>query len=568
MSGPWKFRRLVVAAVAAALPLTTVMPVLAGDAEDQYEDVATGANTLRTPMAQTFTPSANGAIDKVNLKLLMSYGTVNITVQIQDTTNGKPATPASVRGTGTLNGKVVLPWTEFDFNPVVQVQANTLYAIVVYPSGNPLTWYDSYSYASPTVKGQMWLASAGTWLYQSSYGKDFDFQEFAVTGGSTNRPPVLTESSQSVTAPEGSTATMTGTYQDPDGDNVALSASPGGTLTKTGTSSGTWTWSQAGADESPLQRVTITATDGRGGTTPIMFNVTFAPVTPTVTIVGAPSNGPEGTGITLTAKATSPSAADQAVGFTYSWTLSKNNGTPTAPVAGSTFTLTPDDEGSFAVTLTAVDDGGNGASVTATVTGINVDPQAVISSVTYSGIVLLPLTPITIEGGYADPGALDTHAATFDYGDSSPADTTAYAASGSGDTTDTYAYKAPGTYTVTYTVTDDDGGSKFATVKVTVQTPAAALGVIANYVSTMSSLNQGEKNGLIAKYRAAAASAARGDNTATCGQLGAVLNDLSALTTTGRLSQTDSDTLASATWAVHRALGCTKVNVAWLNLSL
>ncbi len=117
-------------------------------------------------------------------------------------------------------------------------------------------------------------------------------------------------------------------------------------------------------------------------------------------------------------------------------------------------------------------------------------------------------------------------------------------------------------------MTDDDNGSSFATATVTVLTPAAALGVIADYIAKMSSLDNGEKNGLMAKYRAAAGSAARGDNNATCGQLGAALNDLSALTQNGRLSQADSDALASATWAVHRALGCTKVKVAWLNLSL
>lgn len=567
MGGPWKFRRIVVAAVAAALPLTTVMPVHAADAKDQYQEIATNSNSLRTPMAQTFTPSVPGSIDKINLKLQSTYGVrLTINVQIQSTVNSKPTTPATkMFGSSTFTGIPVLPWTEFDFIPAVQVQPHTMYAIVVYPSGT-LTWWDSYKYANPTVTGQMWFASGSSWIYQISDGMDFCFQEFVIAGATTNQAPILTENSQSVTAPEGSTATMSGTYK--DGDNVALSASPSGTLTKTGTSSGTWTWAQAGTDESPVQQVTITATDGRGGTTAIMFNVTFTPVTPTVTIVGAPSQGPEGTGITLTAKASSPSTTDQAVGFNYSWTLSKNSGTATAPVTGPTFTVTPDDEGTFAVTLTAVDDGGNGASVTSTITGMNVAPKAVISSVTHSGIVLLPLTPITLEGGFTDPGTLDTHTATFDYGDGSPVDTTTYVASGSADTSDTYAYKAPGTYTITYTVTDDDGGSSVAKTTVTVQTPAAALGVIANYVGTMSSLNQGEKNGLIAKYRAAAASAARGDNNATCGQLGAVLNDLSALTTNGRLSQADSAALASATWAVHRALGCTKVKVAWLNLSL
>jgi len=557
-------KRLLVVAVAAALPLVTVVPASAADAVNQKQTIDTGANTLRTPMAQTFKAVLPGQIDRISLE--QTFTTLTENVQIQGVTNGKP--DGSVLGSSSFTGALgcCRLWKDFSFNPTVSVAAGSEYAIVVLPSTN-LTWYDSYGFdAYPD--GQMWLMVNGSWAYQTSYGRDFTFQEW-LTSGSTNRPPALTESSASVTAPEGSTATMTGTYQDPDGDNVALSASPAGTLTKTGTSGGTWTWSQAGADESPVQQVTITATDGHGGTALVMFNASFAPVTPTVTIVGAPAKGPEGTGITLSAKATSPSAADQAVGFNYSWTVSKNgSSTSSAPVTGSTFTVTPDDEGTFAVTLTAVDDGGNGASVTATINGMNVDPKAVISSVTHSGILLLPYTPITIEGGFTDAGALDTHTATFNYGDSSPVDTTPYVAAGQGDTTDVYAYKAPGTYTVTYTVTDDDGGSSFATATVLVLTPAAALGVIAASIPTMTSLDKGEQNGLMAKYRAAAASAARGDNNATCGQLGAAFNDLSALTSNGRISKADLDALASATWAVHRALGCTKVKVAWLNLSL
>jgi hypothetical protein len=548
--------------MAAALPLVTVTPVSAADAVNQKQTIDTGANTLRTPMAQTFKAVLGGQIDRISLE--QTFSTLTENVQLQGVTNGKP--DGSVLGSSSFTGALgcCRLWKDFTFNPTVAVTAGTEYAIVVTSSTN-LTWYDSYAFdAYPD--GQMWLMVSGSWAYQTSYGRDFTFQEW-LTGGSTNRPPVLTESSTSVTAPEGSTATMTGTYQDPDGDNVALSASAGGTLTKTGTSSGTWTWSQAGADESPVQQVTITATDGHGGTTPIMFNVTFTPVAPTVTIVGAPSSGPEGTGITLTAKATSASAADQAVGFSYSWTQSKNGGSATAPVTGSTFTVTPDDEGTFAVTLTAVDDGGNGGSVTATINGTNVNPKAELTY-KFTGIVLLPLTPITFDGGFTDAGALDTHTSTLDYGDRSPVDTTSYGASGQGDSPDTYGYAAPGTYNVTYTVTDDDGGSSFVTVQVKVETPAFALSAIAGHIATMQSLDKGEKNGLIAKYNAAAASAARGDNNATCGQLGAVLNDLSALTANGRLSQTDSDALASATWAVHRALGCTKVKVAWLNLSL
>ncbi|HEV2217099.1 MAG TPA: PKD domain-containing protein [Candidatus Dormibacteraeota bacterium] len=552
------------AAVAVVLPLAAVTPVQAADVKDQSQEVITNQNTLRTPMAQTFTPAISGQLDRLTLRIAMSFGSISMNVAILSTSGGKPyGSPlGSTSFTGSVNPAA---WHDFIFSPTVAVSSGTMYAIVVTPKGY-LTWYDNFSVDTYT-RGQMWLSSGGGWIYQTSFGRDFAFDEWVISGN-VNQPPAVTEKSNAVSVPEGSTATNSGTYSDPDGDNVALSASAG-TLTKTGTSSGTWTWTQSGADESPVQQVTITADDGHGARTPVMFNVTVTPVAPAVTIVGAPSTGLEGTSMTLTANATSPSAADQAAGFTYSWTVNKNNAaTASAPVTGSTFKFAPDDEGTFVVTLTAVDDGGNGASVTTTITGTNVAPTAEISSVTHSGIVLLPLTPITFQGGFTDPGALDTHTATFDYGDGSPVDTTTYSASGSGDTTDTYSYAAPGTYAVTYTVTDDDGGTSSATVKVTVQTPAAALGTIAGYVATLSSLDKGQKNSLTAKYNAAAASAARGDTNATCGQLGAVLNDLAAMTKNGELSQSDSDVLASATWSVHRALGCTQVKVAWLNLSL
>ena len=563
MGGSRTFRRTLVAAVAAVLPLAAITPVHAADSKDQSQEVSTGANTLRTPMAQTFTPSANGAIDRISLLVSTNSVSLTINVQIQGTTSGKPN--GNVLGSSTFTGALPRSWHDFTFNPVVSVSAGTLYGIVVNPSGN-LTWYDLYAFDSYT-RGQMWLSSAGSWLYQTSYGRDFCFQEWVVSGGSTNRPPAVTQNSNAVSAPEGSTATNTGTYSDPDGDNVALSASAG-TLTKTGTSAGAWSWSQAGADESPVQQVTITADDGHGGRTPVMFNVTFTPVPPTVTIGGAPSSGPEGTGITLTASAHSPSAADDAVGFTYTWSVTKNGSPWGASAGGATFSLTPDDEGTFVVTLQAVDDGGNGASVSATVSGTNVAPTAEISF-TYTGLVLLPLTPITFDGGFTDPGKLDTHDGGFNYGDGTPSDETPYTTpSGSGDTTDVYTYTKPGTYTVTYTVRDDDGGTSTATAQVKVLSPAQALGVIENHVSTLSSLSQGEKNSLAAKYRAAAASAARGDNNATCGQVDAALNELSALVGNGRLTQADAATLSSATWAAHRALGCAKVKVGWLNLTL
>jgi PKD domain len=551
--------------LAAGLWLAVVGPVqAAGDVIDQSQQIATNSNTLRTPMAQTFTAGADGQVDRVSLMISTPLGAVTATVQLRTVSGGKPT--ATVLGTSSFSGSVncCQRWHDFAFNPAVSVSKGTQYAIVV-QSSPAVTWYDSY-FVDTYPAGQMWLWSNGQWIYQTSFGRDFCFQTWVISGNA-NRPPVVAASSTVVTANEGSPLTNSGTYSDPDGDNVSLTASAG-SLTKTGAGNGTWTWTAPAADEAPVQTVTITASDGKGGTASVAFTYTVIPVPPTVTITGTPVSGPEGKAIALTGRATSPSTADNAAGFTLTWTATKN-GLPFATGTGTALSITPDDEGTWIVTLQAIDDGGNSATTAVTFTGANVAPTAVIGGVTHSTLVLVPLQAVTFTGGFTDPGVLDTHTGGFDYGDGSTADAvTPYAAGGSGDLTESHSFSAPGTYTVTYIVTDDDGGTGSATATVVVETPAQALSIIDSYLQTMASLNNGEKNGLSAKLRAAIASANRGDTNATCGQLGAVMNDLAALTNNGRLSQADSAALSSSTWAVHRALGCTKVKVGWLTLSL
>jgi PKD domain-containing protein/Big-like domain-containing protein len=537
----------------------------AGDTVDQSNTVATGANSLKTPMAQTFTAGSSSQVDRVSVMLSTNLTPMTVTVQLQGVTAQKPNGSVLGSKTSTVTVACCHQWQDFTFSPAVAVTQGVQYAIVV-KSNLAVTWYDSFSFDSYT-RGQLWLMVGSTWSWSSSFGRDFDFQTW-VTGSGANRPPVVTGANTIVSAPEGAPGGVTnsGTYSDPDGNNVSLSASFG-SLTKSGSSSGTWTWSAPAPDEQAAQTVTVTANDGQGGTASFAFSYSVAPVPPTVTITGASASAPEGTALTLTGTVTSPSASDNAAGFTLTWTVTKN-GNPYATGTGSSISVTPDDEGAFAATLQAVDDGGNSATAAVTFSGGNVSPSAVISSVTHASIVLVPLQTVDFAGGYTDPGKLDTETGVWDYGDHTATDTYAFAAGGAGESSEEHAYAAPGTYTVTYAVTDDDGGTGTATVSVVVETPAAALGTIDSYVQTMQSLNTGQKNGLSAKLRAAEASLARGDSTATCNQLDAFMDDLLALTNSGSLSATDSAALSSSTWAVHRALGCTKVKVGWLTLSL
>src|SRR5262249_9321874 len=56
----------------------------------------------------------------------------------------------------------------------------------------------------------------------------------------------------------------------------------------------------------------------------------------------------------LGSSVTDPSSADSAAGFTYAWSVTKN-GTAYAAVSAANFSFTPDDNGTYVVTLTATD---------------------------------------------------------------------------------------------------------------------------------------------------------------------------------------------------------------------
>lgn len=94
-------------------------------------------------------------------------------------------------------------------------------------------------------------------------------------------PPTISTNNAFVTVNEGRTATNTGTFSDPDGnDTVAFSASVG-SVTKDN-AAGTWNWSfntNDGPDQS--QTVTITATDGTDTVT-TTFSLTVRNVAPTI----------------------------------------------------------------------------------------------------------------------------------------------------------------------------------------------------------------------------------------------------------------------------------------------
>src|SRR5207249_3101773 len=120
---------------------------------------------------------------------------------------------------------------------------------------------------------------------------------------------------------------------------------------------------------------------------------------PTVSI-GAPASSPEGTAINLTSNVTGTSP------FTYSWTVMRD-GISVASGAAASLSFTPDDNGTYAVTLTVTDkDGGAGSAATSIIVS-NVAPAASINGAPDSGVVG---TPISLTSSVSDPSPIDTGA--------------------------------------------------------------------------------------------------------------------------------------------------------------
>ena len=133
------------------------------------------------------------------------------------------------------------------------------------------------------------------------------------------------------------------------------------------------------------------------------------------------------------------------------------------------------DNGTYTVTLRVTDDDGGVGSDTLTVTVQNVAPvvDAGVDQTASEGAVV-HLAPAT----FHDSGTLDTHTATIDWGDGSavaagvvtesPFGPPGSTSGQNGTVSGTHVYADNGAYTVTVTVTDDEGASTSNTLVVTV----------------------------------------------------------------------------------------------------
>jgi Calx-beta domain-containing protein/Big-like domain-containing protein/PKD domain-containing protein len=217
---------------------------------------------------------------------------------------------------------------------------------------------------------------------------------------------------------------------------------------------------------------TISDSQGEG----TIQNDDFAPVITAIAVTPEPSK--EGEEVTVRATFTD---ADDLAGF--ACTFNFGDGTTVAgvvtPNLGGGFTCTAThpylDDGpspgnatpqdAYTITVTVTDPGGNTALASASHVVQNVAPM--ITLIAAAPNPAAAGTPVTVTTSFTDPGALDAHTCTINWGDGITTSGTVSPPTGSGTCTGTHTYTAGGVLTITVTVTDDDGGSDTDTAFIT-----------------------------------------------------------------------------------------------------
>ncbi len=132
-------------------------------------------------------------------------------------------------------------------------------------------------------------------------------------------------------------------------------------------------------------------------------------------------------------------------------------------LSGTNFSLSHiyKDNGIYTITVSVTDEQGAVGIGTANVVVDNVAPT--IGTITAPSTPVQVNTAVTASSSFTDPGVLDTHTASWDWGDGNITSATVTESNGSGSVSDSHTYTAAGVYTIMLTVTDKDTGTSTQT---------------------------------------------------------------------------------------------------------
>jgi PKD repeat protein len=211
--------------------------------------------------------------------------------------------------------------------------------------------------------------------------------------------------------------------------------------------------------------LTVSTEDGRSGSSTALVTVAVPPNAPPVAAAGGSYTGDEGGIIGFSGAVSSDPDGDA---LTYAWDF--GDGATGSGVAPS---HTYADNATYTVGLTVTDTHGL-ASTPVSTTAIIANVAPTITSLTLLTDPVPVGSTVALAGAFTDPSTLDTHTATVDWDDDAGA---VGAAVNQADRTVSASrtFTTAGVYTVSVTVTDDDGASvsRVATSYLVVFDPSA-----------------------------------------------------------------------------------------------
>jgi len=174
---------------------------------------------------------------------------------------------------------------------------------------------------------------------------------------------------------------------------------------------------------------------------------------PPIADAGGPYSVDEGDSLVITAFGSDPEEEP----LTFAWDFD-NNGVFETPGQSVTFPAAGlDGPDSKVIVVQVTDTGGLSATDQTTVDVLNVAPM--VLEITAPVAPVQVNTEISASADFTDPGILDTHTATWDWGDDNTSAGTVDESGGLGSVSGNHTYTAAGVYTIKLTVTDDDGDS-------------------------------------------------------------------------------------------------------------
>jgi Bacterial Ig domain len=305
-------------------------------------------------------------------------------------------------------------------------------------AGASNTWLATdYDFDSPngfTVSGNLNLGGAfGT--CEATCALELKFGHFTPP----NRPPVVDRHASDATGAHGSALATGGSFTDPDGDPLLITGTGAGDVTDN--HDGTWSWLYVPQDDGS-DAVSVTASDGKGGTATDTFTWTAVDTPPVVDQHAADATGGHHDTLTTHGSFTDPDGDPLSISGSGAGDVTDNeDGT-------WSWTYHPSGDGSGTVTVTASDGFGGSTTDSFTWTAGNAPPVVLESAA-------------DADGGHND--TLTTHGSFTD----PDGDPLSISGSGAGDVTDhedgtwswSYDPSGDGSGSVTVTASDGNGGS-------------------------------------------------------------------------------------------------------------